>query len=412
MWIYYDQWLVRRIKLRKTHAWILTFSNIFYYFIHTGIVFVGLVFLVDLTERIYSHQLGYMGRCQIYIQACWPIFLTGVYIIHIREWLKITRTKLGIIKIAFWRSYKDGEFDLAIEHIKQILETESDHAEAYWAWGSMIAEKACIKSGPERESLYQKANGKFEQALVLNPDDPAMLNAWGFMLADQARHSAGEQADTLFAQAYEKFEKAFSIKNDNPDLLEYWGWTFIYQSKKKKGKERKQLLAVACEKYEKGYELEGENYQYYNLLNWGWALAERSKYVVEEEKLDLLKSALSKTKKGLAIKPKDIDGIRMCGAILQKMAGLYSKNKQMKFLHQARKKLKQVEKMKKGAGAYCLACMSALGGEEEECRGWLVVGEKMGTLPSREEALEDEDLASVREKEWFQTIRWGKKYKD
>ena len=31
----------------------------------------------------------------------------------------------------------------------------------------------------------------------------------------------------------------------------------------------------------------------------------------------------------------------------------------------------------------------------------------MGMLPSREESLEDEDLASVREKEWFQAIRWG-----
>ena len=43
--------------------------------------------------------------------------------------------------------------------------------------------------------------------------------------------------------------------------------------------------------------------------------------------------------------------------------------------------------------------------DEKECREWLKVGEKAGTLVTREHAMADDDLASVRGKEWFKEIK-------
>ncbi|MCH7981268.1 MAG: hypothetical protein IID59_07165 [Proteobacteria bacterium] len=44
--------------------------------------------------------------------------------------------------------------------------------------------------------------------------------------------------------------------------------------------------------------------------------------------------------------------------------------------------------------------------DEAECRKWLGIGEKAGTLMTREHAMTDEDLAVYRETDWFKGIRW------
>ena len=78
-------------------------------------------------------------------------------------------------------------------------------------------------------------------------------------------------------------------------------------------------------------------------------------------------------------------------------------------LMQAEKKLLlfQTEIKMESFGAYMLACIYALRGNEAECKRWLQVGEAAGTLwRTREEAMEEEAFASMRDKEWFKAIRW------
>ena len=43
---------------------------------------------------------------------------------------------------------------------------------------------------------------------------------------------------------------------------------------------------------------------------------------------------------------------------------------------------------------------------KEAVTEWLKVREKTGTLPSREHAMADDDLKSVRDKDWFKKLRW------
>ncbi len=57
-----------------------------------------------------------------------------------------------------------------------------------------------------------------------------------------------------------------------------------------------------------------------------------------------------------------------------------------------------------GSGSYNLACVSALLGDDPECRKWLKQSQKSGNLPSIEHLQEDPDLDSVRKKDWFKKI--------
>ena len=76
------------------------------------------------------------------------------------------------------------------------------------------------------------------------------------------------------------------------------------------------------------------------------------------------------------------------------------------LLKQAEEKFLKAESIKSGGGAYNLACVYAHRGNEDKCQEWLKVGEKAGTLPTREHAMADDDLKSVRDKDWFKMLRW------
>ncbi len=70
-------------------------------------------------------------------------------------------------------------------------------------------------------------------------------------------------------------------------------------------------------------------------------------------------------------------------------------------------KLTKAESLASGSAAYNLACLTALQGSEQECREWLEKARRLGTLPSPEHLVNDTDLDSVRDREWFQVLLVG-----
>ncbi len=72
-----------------------------------------------------------------------------------------------------------------------------------------------------------------------------------------------------------------------------------------------------------------------------------------------------------------------------------------------KEKLLKAESIKAGSAAYNLGCFYALLGDKENCRRWLKVGEKAGTLVTKKYAMSDKDLESVRNEEWFRQIHWS-----
>ena len=108
----------------------------------------------------------------------------------------------------------------------------------------------------------------------------------------------------------------------------------------------------------------------------------------------------------MAIKPDKYEALKNWGNALSSQAKTKDGAEREGLFKESEKKLLQVEVIKKGRGAYNLACLSALRGDEQGCREWLEVGHDAGTLQTREYAMRDEDFESVRDKDWFKAIRW------
>lgn len=84
--------------------------------------------------------------------------------------------------------------------------------------------------------------------------------------------------------------------------------------------------------------------------------------------------------------------------------------KKKQLLENVEKAYLKEENRKPGSASYKLACINAYMNNEDECRKWLKKGERGKTLPTKKYAEQDEDLKSVREKDWFKEIKWADKH--
>jgi Tfp pilus assembly protein PilF len=169
------------------------------------------------------------------------------------------------------------------------------------------------------------------------------------------------------AADYDKVTAQFPVSGAAvpTELSDTVSWAFVAQgnafsdqAKTKSGAEADRLFDLAGEKYEAALKIKPDKHEALN--NWGNALLEQAK-----------------TKSGV-----EAD----------------------RLFDLAREKCLATDAIVPGKGAYNLACISALQGQEAECREWLEKSKTHGELPSRDHMLKDADLASVRDKDWFQAL--------
>jgi tetratricopeptide (TPR) repeat protein len=232
---------------------------------------------------------------------------------------------------------------------------------AYTMQGNALYEQAKTKSGAEAEALYAQAGEKYAAALAIKPDHHEALNNWGAALYEQAKRKSGAEADDLLAQADEKVQAALGIKPDDHEALYNWGTALSAQAKTKSGAEAEALFAQAGEKYAAALGIKPDKHE--ALYNWGLCFIDWARARGLEGSAELLDSAWEKCSAAEALVP--------------------------------------------GLGAYSLACISSLRGDEEGCRRWLEVSRTHGELPSREHLLADLDLENVRAAPWFQGLAGG-----
>jgi len=256
---------------------------------------------------------------------------------------------------------QNKNYTLAAEYYEQILRIEPTNVPALNNCGVALSYLAERKEGDEADKLFAQTCEKYAKAVQIKPDEEESYCNWGNALSDWAKIKEGDQADKLFAQACEKYAKAVQIKPDDEEYYCNWGAALSDWAERKEGDEADKLFAQACEKYAKAIQIKSDMYEVYN--NWSHTLLDWSKKKTGKER------------------------------------------KQM--LGQAKEKCLKTESIKPGEGAYNLACVHALLGEEKECQKWLKTGEKAGTLVTREHAMADADLKSVRDKGWFKQIRWS-----
>jgi len=281
----------------------------------------------------------------------------------IRNWEKEARERLSQIDKEVAKRLKEIEGEgktqikaLAREAEKRLEESreEADRQRKIselWSKGS----KALI------DEDYESAAKSFQQiAEDLKEEDIGVYYDWGLALAHLARRKKGDEVERLLAEAITKFEKAVVIKPDFYKAYDGWGTAFLELARCKEDEVAERLFAEAITKYEKAVVIKPDFHEAY--YGWGTALLD-----------------LAKRKEG---------------------------DERKRLLEEAREKCLKAESIKRGAGAYNLACANCLLGDEDECRRWLKVGEEEKTLPTRGRAMKDEDLESVRNKEWFKALRW------
>ena len=162
-----------------------------------------------------------------------------------------------------------------------------------------------------------------------------------------------------YEEAAREFEKV-ALKTKSAEAYNNWGVALRNLAERKEGAEGEELFAEAFEKHGKAVDIKKDFHETYN--NWGSSL---------------LKWARRKTG-----------------------------NEREECLHEAVAILMKGEGIKRGGGAYNLACAWCMLGDEGKCREWLKVGEEEGTLTTKKEAMEDADMEAVRDKQWFKDMRW------
>ena len=242
----------------------------------------------------------------------------------------------------------------ADESVKQITEKAEKERDLSKLWND------AIQTYNRKE--YEKASDLWKQLTQGRPDDYVAFNNWGSTLGDWAKLLEGEAKENKNVEACEKFAKAVEIKPDYYMAVNNLGYVIVELAKLLKGEAATSKYSEACDKFAAAVKIKPDKYKAFEA--WGAALLFWAAIVDEPEKTERLDKAIEKCMKA--------------------------------------------EGIKKGEGAYNLACAYAIKGDEGNCKKWLGVGEEAGTLVSWEHASKDEDLKAYWDEDWFKEIRWGK----
>jgi Tfp pilus assembly protein PilF len=283
-------------------------------------------------------------------------------------------------------------------------ESASDEDLLAKAWalvmeGNDLSDRADKKSGQEAADLFAQGARLYEHAVKIMPDLPAAWCNWGVALSRQAEGKTGDEKDALLKAASEKYARAVEIKPDDNKYWYNWGGTLVRQAGGKTGDEKDALLKAASGKYARAVEIKPDDNKAWH--NWGVALVHQAEGKTGDEKDALLKAACEKYARAVEITPDYHEAWNGWGNALLELAKASAEASDVNRFLAAREKLLKAEEGRSGSGAYNLACISALMGSEEECRRWLLVARKAGTLPSADHLRRDPDLLSVRSLPWF-----------
>ena len=199
---------------------------------------------------------------------------------------------------------------------------------------------------------------KYAEIVKLKPDDYVAYNNWGACLSEIARIKSDEK---LFEQANQKFEQAVQhahMESEKCGIYCNWG-VALAEWGKLKGDEK--LFGQACHKYEQAIIINPNRPEVYD--SWAGTLIHWSNLKIGAPQYEI-------------------------------------------SLNQAEEKALKAESLRKGSSAYRLAKIHAIRNDKENSRKWLLNSQEAGTLSTREQAMKDSDLDSVKNEPWFQEMKW------
>jgi Tfp pilus assembly protein PilF len=271
---------------------------------------------------------------------------------------------------------------------------------AYLIRGNLLSNRAGTMCAQEAEKLFGKAAERYQTALDHKPMYYEAINNWGVSLYYQAKTKSGAEADEIFGQAKEKFQEALNHKADYYEAMNNLGAALYEQAKNASGVESGQLLDLALKQFKAALDIKSNLYQAYN--NWGNAIIHQSRSSSGREADRLFESAIKKFEDALYIESDQLQILNNWGmALLERYRTSDDESVRVDVENEIIRISGRAERVSTGGGSYLSACLNALINDDMACLMGLKKALKSNSLPSREYLLNDPNLESVRDSEWF-----------
>ena len=242
---------------------------------------------------------------------------------------------------------------------------------------------------------------KYKSSYGLRRNHYDVLNHWGVALSELAIRTDEQDSDELLKLAQEKFEAAYKIKTNDHNAIYNWANSLLQQATSNTEK-FEEFFDLAVDKFKLANEVNPKDCSI--LISWGDALVKRAKRSTPKEADSFFSLAMRKYSAAARLNDNNYSTYDHWGLALLEQAKRSSGVSTEKLFTQAKQRFLRCEKITPGKGAYNIACVNALQGNEVQAREWLEKSLRHKTIPNRQHLESDSDLNSIRDFMWFNEI--------
>jgi tetratricopeptide (TPR) repeat protein len=137
------------------------------------------------------------------------------------------------------------------------------------------------------------------------------------------------------------------------------------------------------------------------LYNWGFALLHQAKTKTGDEAARIYQDAIDKFAFCMLINPDYLGAAINGGVAFMDLARLKKVKPEHELYENAKKQFEKANAIQAGTASFNLACIYGLRGDKDACLKALEIAQDKVTLPEAGDILNDPDLVSVKEQDWF-----------
>lgn len=137
------------------------------------------------------------------------------------------------------------------------------------------------------------------------------------------------------------------------------------------------------------------------LYHWGFGLLHEARTQETKLAIEIYEDAISKFSFCLLTAPNYLGAAIDGGVAFMELARISPENAKPELYDLAEDFFEKACGIQKGSAAYNLACVYALRGDNDACLAALQTAREFGSLPDEQNVIQDEDMVSVINTQWF-----------
>ena len=137
------------------------------------------------------------------------------------------------------------------------------------------------------------------------------------------------------------------------------------------------------------------------LYHWGVALLHQAKGKTPPESINIFRNAIAKFSFCMTIDPSYLAAAIDAGVACMDLARARGVTITDELYEMAKRQFEKANSIQAGVAAYNLACIYGLRNENESCLEALKTAKEHGSLPDKEDIMNDPDMAQVVKQKWF-----------